>query len=202
MPLLLLLPILLLPVAAAADVPAPVRQAIERALAHPGARVEIESFDADCAVERAEARGAVDGSGRVALRLAGAGCPAWAWARVRVYAPALVVREAIADGEPIGDKVRREERELRAGREPLVELPGDARADQPLSPGTILEARHLRRAGPAPGDPVRVVLRAGSITIEQIGRVVPCRQGACATLPGGKRVAGRLSGDRLLVEAK
>ena len=57
------------------------------------------------------------------------------------------------------------------------------------------------RIGPAPGALVAVRIRSGALTVEQSGRAVPCARGlACALLPSGRRVEGRLTDGRLLVE--
>src|SRR5581483_5221668 len=89
--------------AAAASSPAEpvapvVRVAIERALAVPGARLDEASAEAlggrasSCRAEEAEVPRPVDGSGRIAVKLAGRGargerCEVWSWVRVRVVAP-------------------------------------------------------------------------------------------------------------------
>jgi hypothetical protein len=44
-------------------------------------------------------------------------------------------------------------------------------------------------------------MRAGALSVEQSGRAVPCPRGrACAVLPSGRRVEGRLEDGRILVE--
>ena len=193
-----LLPLLLL---AAAPVPDAIADAVSRAVAAPRARAEVESVDASCAVERAEVQGSILASGRFALRLVGEACPAWAWADVRVYAKVLVADTAIRTGEPIA--VREEERELRPTLRPIASLPESSVAARGIATGTVIEERHVRRAGPAAGDDVTVVLHVGALTVEQTGRLVPCRKhAACALLPSGERVMGRLSGSRLLVEKR
>jgi hypothetical protein len=48
---------------------------------------------------------------------------------------------------------------------------------------------------------VEVVVRAGDLEITREARAVPCVRGrACALLPGGRRVEGRLLDGRILVE--
>ncbi|WP_373049413.1 hypothetical protein [Vulgatibacter sp.] len=191
--------------AAAAAVPAPVARALEAALAVPRARVVVERYapgsPGGCTATRAEAGAAIRGSGRVAVRLFGAGCSGWAWANVRVFAAAWVVDEPLSAGERLAGKVRREEREVRAGNEPLASFPANAVAARSLPTGRVLEARHVRSRGSLPGTSVRVVLRTGAIEVESPARIVPCPGTApCALLPGGKRVTGRIDGDRLVVE--
>ena len=194
---------------AAAPLDAAVQTALEAALALPGARVELVELGAasprGCAAESAEAKQRIAASGRVALRLsgrdgAGGACEAWAWARVRVKAPALAASRAIAEGEPLTGAVAASEREVLPGREPLGALPEGAVAVRALAAGTALDASDLR-IGPRPGEPVRVVLRAGSLEISQEGRAIPCRRGrACAVLPSGRRVEGVVSAGRLVLE--
>lgn len=188
--------------AAALTLPPVAVDAIRSAVALPHARVEIASWKADaCTPGRAEVQGAVRGSGRVAVRLEGDGCSGWAWAEVKLYAPALVaVRPIPAGSDPTGS-VRREEREVLPGRAPIDSLPPGSVASRTIPAGASIEARHLRAAGFGPGEPVRVLLRSGSIAIESAGRTVPCGGGrVCAVLPSGKRVEGSIEGDRLVVE--
>lgn len=192
--------------AAGAAVPAPVERALEAALAVPGGRLEIAAWEPaheGCAVERAETKGAIRGSGRVAVRLEGAGCGGWAWAAVRVFAPALVVEADVEEGAPLAGSLRTEEREVRTGRAPLSRVAPDAVAARRLAPGTVLEERHVRQRGSAPGATVPVVVRRGALQVEATGRIVPCPGPAiCAHLPDGGRVEGRLEDGRLLVEVR
>jgi len=189
--------------AAAVAVPAPAQRALDEALALPGARVVVSAWDPSsaCAPVRAEVSAAIRGSGRVAVRLFGAGCDGWAWAQVRVFAPALVAEAAIPAGAPVAGKVRRDEREVRAGHDPIAALPAGAVAARTLPAGSVLEARHVRAPASIPGARVRVVLHSGALALETTGRVVPCPgPGTCAELPHGARVQGQVEGDRLVVE--
>ncbi len=191
--------------AAAAAVPAPAQRALHGALALPEARLVVASWEpslpAGCAPERAEVGAAIRGSGRVAVRLFGEGCSGWGWAGVRVFAPALVVASKVEAGAALEAGVRLEEREIRPGHEPLASLPAGAVAARTLPAGRVLEARHVRVAGSAPGTNVRVVVRKGTLALEAPGRIVPCPgPRVCAQLQGGARVEGRLEGDRLYVE--
>jgi flagella basal body P-ring formation protein FlgA len=181
-----------------------------RAVAVAGARVEVSewqpSLPAACALARAEPPGPISGSGRVAVRLSGARpggapCEGWGWARVRLYAPALVSARSVRAGEPLAGSVATEEREVSAGRPPLSALPDGAMADRPLAAGQVIEPRDLR-TGPRPGAPVSVVIRLGSLEVEQPGHAVPCARGrACAVVPSGKRVEGTWRDGRLVVES-
>jgi hypothetical protein len=56
-------------------------------------------------------------------------------------------------------------------------------------------------AGPAVGTRVRILVRVGSLVVEEVGRLVPCSRGlACAVVPSGKHVEGRLEDGTLVVE--
>jgi hypothetical protein len=57
-------------------------------------------------------------------------------------------------------------------------------------------------SGPAVGSRVRILVRVGSLVVEEVGRLVPCSRGvACAVVPSGKHVEGRLEAGTLVVEA-
>jgi len=195
---------------ATALAPPPVAQALDRAVPLPGARVEVTDYRPDlpggCALSRAEVPAPVTGSGRVAVRLSGtlpggAPCDGWAWARVRLLASVLVASRPLNAGEPLTGAVGSQEREITSGRSPLARLPADAVAGRALAAGQVLEERDLR-SGPAPGEPVTVVIRLGSLRVEQPGRSVPCVRGrACALMPSGKRVEGAWQGGRIVVES-
>jgi len=197
----------------AAAPPGPmVRAALERALAVPGARLEVLSIQAPgddgCAVESAEALGMVRGSGRATVRLtgrmaSGAGCASAVFAAVRVTAPAWVLTRPVRTGEPLAGAARLEEREVRPGHLPVATLSAETTVARPLAGGTVLEAEHLAPAGPAPGAEVEVVVNARGLVLQQSGRAVPCSRGrACALLPSGTRVEGSWTDGRLLVEVR
>ena len=185
-------------------------QALDRSVAVPGARLEVADYRPElpggCVVSRAEPPAPLTGSGRVALRLAGtlpggAPCSGWAWARVRLLAPVLVARSALRAGDPLAGVVAPEEREMSAARSPLSRIPAGAVAARPVSPGQVLDERDLR-TGPRPGDPVTVVIRLGSLQVEQPGQSRPCARGrACALVPSGRRVEGSWREGRLFVES-
>jgi hypothetical protein len=193
----------------APEAPAPVRAALSRALALPGARLEIASWQATlppgCAAAGAEALRPVVASGPAALRLvgraSGAPCEGWGWARVRVFAPSLVASRPLREGEAVAPASSPAELEVLPGRTPLAALPSGAVASRPIAAGAPIEPTSLR-VGPAPGEPVAVVLRVGDVAVEQTGRALPCARGrACALLPSGRRVEGSFEGGRISVEA-
>lgn len=184
-------------------------EAVTGALAVPGARVELDgvrtSSGAGCAAEAWSTLKAVEASGSAALRFSGRAadgtpCQGFAWGRVRVLAPAAVTTRAVREGEPLDGAFATEERELLPGRHALAAVPPGAAAAHRLAAGAVLDEGAVR-SGPAPGEPVMVVLRAGSLSVEQAGRVVPCPRGrACALLPSGRRVEGRPVDGRIVVE--
>lgn len=186
--------------------------AIAEALALPGARAEVvevrPALARGCAAEGWEALRPVGTSGRAALRVrgrdaSGAACEGFAWARVRVLAPALVATRALRSGEPLAGAVAPAEAEVLPGRAILAVLPEGAMADRPIAAGAALEPSAIR-AGPRPGEPVAVIVRAGALALEQTARAAACPRRApdrgCAILPSGKRVEGVLAHGRIVVE--
>lgn len=194
---------------ALAAAPTAVEQAVAAATA-PGLRAEVLEYrpavETGCAPERAEALREVAASGQVALRVegrdaGGARCEGWGWARVRAVAPALRATRAVRAGEALAGAVSLGEAEVIAGRRALAELPEGAVAARPLSAGAPVESGALR-TGPTPGAALTVVVRAGALAVAQPGRAVACgRERACAVLPSGRRVEGRLQDGALWVEA-
>jgi hypothetical protein len=117
-----------------------------------------------------------------------------------VLAPVAVTTRTLREGEPLLGALALEEREVLPGRHPLRAAPAGAAATRRLGAGVALDESAVR-VGPAAGGPVVVLLRAGSLTVEQTGRAVPCLPGkACALLPSGRRVEGRFEDGRILVE--
>jgi flagella basal body P-ring formation protein FlgA len=136
-------------------------------------------------------------SGRTA---AGAPCEGFAWARVRVTAPAAVTTRALRSGEPLEGAVAVASREVLPGRSALASVPAGAVAARALGAGAVLDEAAVR-TGPAAGEAVTVRVTVGALSVEQPGRVVPCQRGrACARLDSGRRVEGRFEDGRLLVE--
>lgn len=186
--------------------------AIAAAVAVPGARAEVREVrvtsGAGCPAHRAEPLRPVTGSGEVPLRLSGAGadgrpCQAFGWATVRVTASGLVATRTIRAGEPLDGAVAPGTVELRSGRSaPIARVPPGARAARTLAAGAAVLDTDVRE-GPLPGEPITVVIRIpGGLELAQDGRAVPCPRGrACALLPGGRRVEGRLEAGHLLLEA-
>jgi hypothetical protein len=194
---------------------AAVSAALVAAATVPDARIEGLSVDrprnaCGAAVpERVEIPRPVDGSARLAVKLIGPArgaappCETWGWARFRLLAPVPVAGRAVRAGEPLAGATRLDEREIKAGHPPadLASLEAGATADRTLVPGQMVEADMVRAPGPRPGDPVKVVLVAGALAIEQTGRSVPCaRNHNCAVLPSGKHVDGAFVDGRLLVQ--
>jgi hypothetical protein len=202
--------VLVIPGLAAGLAPAAVVEALVRAAPAPGSRVEVEDFRpetaAGCLVTRAELPAPLSGSGRVAVRVSGqrpegGPCEGWGWAVVRVLTPTLVTQRAVPAGSALQDAVSPRETELRGGRAPLAQLPPGAVAARPIAAGQVLEEKDLR-LGPVPGDDVTVIIRLGTLRVEQTGRAVPCRRGrACAQMPSGKRLEGSWQGGRIVVES-
>jgi hypothetical protein len=176
-----------------------------------GARVEVTALDLPAggcrpggARGRAEPARPIDGSGRVAVKLAGsrqggALCEVTAWVQVKVYAPVPVTRRAVRAGEPLAPAIAMEEREILPGHAPAAIADG-AVADRWLAAGRVVEEAAVRAAGPGAGQTIKVLLVSGGLTVTQMGRVVPCGKGrSCASLGTGKQVEGVIDGDRLVV---
>ena len=194
------------PVAVEAGSPA---AAVAWALTGANARAEVGeprlTSGSDCHPAGWAALRPVAVSGQTALRFTGATaagvpCQGFAWAPVRVLAPAAIASRAIQAGEPLDGAVRVAEAELRPGHRPLAELPAGAVATRAIAPGQPIDASAMR-VGPEPGAPIAVLVRSGALTVEQPGRAIPCVRGlACARLPSGRRVEGHMAAGRLLVE--
>jgi hypothetical protein len=151
-----------------------------------------------CAARAVRPDTAVTRSGVVALAVDGAGCRGRGWARVRVFAPVWVVTRTVRDGASFDGAVAREERELSSELEPADALPGGARARATLARGAVVEARHVRREGPAPGERVAVEVMVGAVRLEQDAVAIACAT-TCARLSNGARVEGTLVGGKLRV---
>jgi len=184
-------------------------QAAVEATLPPGARAAVAapqvSSGRGCQAGTWETLRPATASGQAALRFTGADaggrpCEGFAWARVTVLAPSAVATRPLEDGDLLDGAVAWELREVRPGRTPLSALPAGATAARRLAAGAVLDEGAVR-TGPRHGQPVAVLIRVGALTIEQPGRAVPCSRGrACAVLPSGRRVEGRLADGRILVE--
>lgn len=156
-----------------------------------------------CAPRRITPASTVEKSGVVGLNVSGQGalgaCQGKGWARVRVYAPVWVVTQARRAGEPLGDALAKEERELAGPFQPIAQVPEGARARVSLARGTALEARHLRDDRPAPGEKVTVVVQVGAVRLEQPAVATACPTSACARLANGAHVEGHFEAGKLLV---
>jgi len=195
--------------AGAGDIKQVVQAALDAADVVPNGRVEIVSLDRapnSCSGElRAEVPRPVDGSGRFGVKLlgthaSGAPCQAWIWVRLRVMAQVSVTTRAIRAGDAFAGATTSAEREILPGRQPAA-APEGAVAERSVGPGQMIEADMARAPGLHPGESVKVVLVAGALSIEQMGRAVACpRNHNCAVLPNGKHVDGTLMDGRLLVQ--
>jgi len=59
----------------------------------------------------------------------------------------------------------------------------------------------LSASEPANGSLVSVEYKVGTVVVEVQARLVPCVRGRrCAQLPNGRRVIGKIDGDRFVVE--
>jgi hypothetical protein len=171
-----------------------------------GQRVEVLEahlgLPTGCTATRVTVDEAVRASGVLGLGVEGTSahgrCAGRGWARVRVFAPVWVTTRALKGGEPLAGAVTRAERERGATTEPLAELRDRAVASTSLARGLVLEARHVRGEGPAPGDHISVVVEAGDILLEQDGVVLACAK-PCARLANGHRVEGVLVDGKLKV---
>ncbi|AKU93002.1 hypothetical protein [Vulgatibacter incomptus] len=201
------------PDAAISAVPEPVPSALQAALraavSNPAARLEIRSFrdrlPPGCRASRAEVPRPIETSGRQHVKLIGTtsegfACEGWAFADVKLMAPAWITTRAVRAGEPLDGASREDLRELEPGRRILHELPPGARASRDLAAGVALEPGQIGGAI-APGEPLTVLLRRDGLTIETRGRAIACGPGrACAQLSSGKRLEGRLEGETLVME--
>jgi hypothetical protein len=193
----------------ASAVPPAVQTAIEAASKVVGGRVEVTRLatqgTSGCAIARAEVALPIEGSGRVTLKMAGQGsdgraCSGWGTATVKVLAPSPVATRALRAGENLDGAVAFAEREVLPGREPVV-VPAGAIATRPLTPGQPVDASSFRVRGPDVGEPIKVRVIVGAVAVEEVGRVASCgRNKACAVLPSGKHVEGRVEDGRLVVE--
>jgi hypothetical protein len=185
--------------------PPAVDQALAGALAVPGARVDVRSYlpagGVTCPVTQASIDRPVEGSGRYPVKVSGQGCTGWAWVELKVFASVLVTTRAVRAGEILDGATTSQDRELRPGRQPAGNVTG-AKAARPLTRGQLVEKDHLELAALPNGSPVKVIVRAGSLSIAQNGRIVSCGRGrTCAVMPSGKHLEGQIVEGQLIVEA-
>lgn len=182
--------------------------AIERAVSISGARVDSASEEKPvartCPSREVIVPRAVDGSGRIAVKIVGvkAGgvpCEVWTWVRVRLVADVAVTRRAVRSGDSMADAVVMQTREVMPGRPPAQLQPG-AVATRAIAAGAVVESDAVAAATVRPGDTVKILVVSGSLAVEQTGRATPCARGrSCAQLPSGKHVEGDLINGRLVV---
>lgn len=175
--------------------------ALEAAVTVPGARVELLAWQHQGCGGRYEVP-PLDASGRVAVRVRGSRCDAWAWATVRLTAHAVVLTLPVKTGDVLDGRWRLGEVELTRGAQRLLLVPPGATATRAMRAGTPLGPDSVR-VGPPPGTPLIVRAVAGTIAVEQRAIAAACPgPGACATLPGGKRVSGLLEDGVLVVSER
>lgn len=210
------------PARSAAPVAAPVvleplqglaRAALDEARGDAELRIELLEVltrGRSCRAQTVSVDAVVGASGVYPLQLdgqdaEGVACHTTASARVRVFAPALRLKSSVARGAELGaTDLESGELELKSGMDgvalPWRALPAQARAARPLPRGAWLRPSDVEH-GPRVGEAVLVSVRSGVLRLEESGRVAPCPGGsrsddgpvrACASLKGGRRVAGVL----------
>jgi hypothetical protein len=175
-------------------------QALEAQVELPGARLQVVDWSAPhCRGEYLPAR--VEGSGRIPVRVRGPRCDEWGWATVRLQVVVPVLTRSVRSGEALDGAWTTQLVEVHRGRTFLSSVPAGATATRLLRGGEPLSPEGVR-AGPPPGTVVTVRVELGGITVEEPGTLVACAGDAiCAVLPSGRRVAGRLEGEALVVSA-
>jgi hypothetical protein len=183
--------------------PSAVSESLSHALAIPGARIVPLAWSAPegCHIRSASVPRSIEGSGRVAVKYAGKNCSGWGWVRLEVWSETAVTSRAMRAGEVVEAGFAMVEQEVRPGRMPFVP-PAGAVAIRSLPAGTTLEPRDVSMSSVIAGDPVKIIVAAGTVAIETQGRRVPCaRSRACAVLPTGRHVEGHMDDSgRLIVE--
>jgi hypothetical protein len=183
--------------------PGAVSESLSRALTIPGARIVPLSWSAPdgCRIRNASVPHPIGGSGRTAVKFAGKNCSGWGWVRLEVWSETAVTTRALRAGEAVESSYAMVEQEVRPGRMPFVPTAG-AVAVRSLPAGTALDPRDVSKTVVVAGDPVKIVVAAGAVSIETQGRRIPCSPSrACAVLPSGRHVEGRMDDrGRLIVE--
>lgn len=181
--------------------PSAVSESLSHALAIPGARIVPLSWSAPagCRIESASVPRSIDGSGRMAVKFAGKNCSGWGWVRLEVWSETAVTTRAVRAGEAV--EFAMVEQEVRSGRMPFEPATG-AVAVRSLPAGTTLSPADVGKNGVVAGDPVKIVVASGAVSIETQGRRVGCsRSRDCAVLSSGKHLEGRMDDDgRLIVQ--
>jgi flagella basal body P-ring formation protein FlgA len=196
---------LVLPVAALASregLPSEVSDALSRSLAFPGRVVPVEwALRGGCKVHRASVSRPIEASGRVAVKVAGEHCAGWGWVRLQVWAETAVTIRTVRAGEEIASAVTVIEQEIQAGRTPFSPPPGSV-ATHALSSGVRVAPEDVSNSVIVAGDPIKILVVSGAVAVETQGRRISCARGhACAVLPSGRHVEGRIDdGRRLVVE--
>jgi hypothetical protein len=184
--------------------PGEVSESLARALVVPEGRIVPVRWVAprDCQVTSATVPRPIDGSGRVAVRVAGRGCTGWAWVELQVWAGTSVTTRAVRAGEMLASASTVMEREIRPGRLPFI-APAAAIAGRSLPVGCAIGPGDVSKTSVSLGDPIKVVFVAGTVAIEAHGRRTQClRDRDCAVLSSGRHVEGHIDeGGRLVVEA-
>jgi hypothetical protein len=190
---------------ARADVTLPtfVHTAVTAALAVPGGRVVPLSYEASrssCQATSATFPRPIEGSGRHAVKLSGDNCSGWGWVKLQVWAPVLVTKHTVREGEPLAAAVEPQERPVTMGQT-AVALPPGAVAARAMSGGQIVTPTHVRGGTNSAGTSIKVIAHSGSLQIEIQGKLIACGPGkTCAVLPSGRHVEGQLVDNRLMVE--
>jgi hypothetical protein len=187
----------------AAALPGEVGESLARSLAVPGGRIVPLSWSSsgNCRIRSVSVPRAIEGSGRFAVKYAGSNCSGWGWVRLEVWAETAVTTRALRAGEPLSSGIAIVEKEMKPGRMPFV--PGEGMlAARMLPAGTMVGPADVSRSAVVAGDRIKILVMSGFLAVETQGRRVACPSPrACAVLPTGKHVEGRMDGNgRLIVE--
>lgn len=198
------------PDARAAAVDTVVHEAVVAALVVPEGTVKVMGnttrLPAGCRADAGQVDRPLSASGSVTVKLRGhtrrgEACEGWARVVVAVSAPVLVTTRVVRAGEALDEATTVQWREIGPGFKPAPSRAGGVAA-RTLMAGQALDVNAVRAERPASGGAVRVRVRAGALTVEQMGRLISCGTGrACAVLPSGKHVEGVLEEDTLVVVA-
>jgi hypothetical protein len=172
------------------------QRALDAAVAVPGARVELLSWKGPSCRGPFEVA-AIDSSGRVPVRVRGAGCDDWGWATVKLVADAPTLTSPVRTGDSLTGRWVMKSVEVRRGATLLTNVDATATATRTMKAGQVLTSDTVR-VGPPPGTPVTVRVLAGGIALEQQGTIIGCAT-VCASLPTGRRVSGRFEDGVLIV---